>query len=101
MNNPLSIPDEAIGVGLYRISRGELIACESVQFDQGAQGVRVVLCRAAISGRVEVGGQIQEHFADLLNVEGDIVETVALDRKSYGALKNQWMRCKVARSAVT
>ena len=59
----------------------------------------VGLRRAAISGRVETGGTIEDHFADVLDTNGSMVETVALDRRSYSALKNRWMRCKVERGA--
>lgn len=51
--------------------------------------------RAAISGRVEVNGEIKNHFADGLDDDGCITVTIALDSKSYGALKNRWMRCQV------
>lgn len=92
----LTIPPEAVGVRLARINRkGELILCESVRFTQGATAVNTTLRRAWVSGRVEVGGKIADHFADLLNEAGDIIETVALDARSYSSLKNRWMRCRV------
>ena len=91
------LPAEATGLRLHRIAREELISCEEVQFQKGSTGVEIVLRRAAVSGRVEVGGELDEYFADILDVRGDILETVALDRQSYKALKNRWMRCKVYR----
>lgn len=89
------IPENATGLKLYRIDRNEnLIGCETVQFVKGRSAVLTTLRRAALSGRVEVGGEIKNHFADVYC--GDVWEkTVALDAKSYGALKNHWMRCKV------
>ena len=89
------IPEDAISIVLYRICGERLFGCETVSFPNGNAGISTVLCRAAISGKVEVGGKLVKHFADLCNAAGDIIESVALDAKSYGALKNQWMRCKV------
>lgn len=56
-----------------------------------------VLRRASISGRVEVGGELADYFADVHDGDGNLLETVALDRDSYRALKYRWMRCKVQR----
>lgn len=92
-----TIPESAKGIRLHRIQGDALISCESVFFVRGASAIDTVLRRAAISGQVEIGGDIQTHFADLLDEDGSTVETVALDRRSYGALKNHWMRCKVSR----
>ena len=90
------LPAEAVGLKLYRIDRKDrLIGCEGVRFKDGRPAVDTTLRRAAISGRVEIGGDIKDHFADVLDANGDMVETVALDRKSYAALKNRWMRCVV------
>lgn len=91
------IPDTATGLKLYKIVRGDLIACEAILFKRGKAAVQTVLNRAAVSGRVEVNGDIEDHFADVLDADGSMVETVALDRKSYAALKNKWMRCKIER----
>jgi len=89
------IPPEATGLCLYRLTRADrLIGCEAVQFVGGRDAVDTVLRRAAISGRVEVGGDIVDHFADVLDREGSIIGQVALDRKSYAALKTRWMRCR-------
>lgn len=86
----------ATGLRLARIDRRErLILCEAMRFPGGASSVALVLNRASISGRVEIAGKVENHFADVLDENGDMVETVALDPKSYAALKNKWMRCKV------
>lgn len=87
---------DAVGLRLARItSREELILCEAVIFMNGRPAVDTTLRRAKISGRVEVDGKIDKHFADVLNGNHDLVGTVALDAKSYGALKNRWMRCRL------
>ncbi len=91
-----SLPLAAVGLRLARIdSRERLSLCEAIRFDAGRPAVETTLHRATISGRVEIGGEIKNHFADVLDDSGDIIETVALDRHSYSALKNHWMRCKV------
>jgi hypothetical protein len=91
------LPPESVGLRLARIIKDELLLCEAVRFVSGVAGVDIVLRRAAISGRVEIDGKIENHFADVLDANGDIVETIALDRHSYSVLKNRWMRCKVER----
>jgi len=90
------VPENAIGLKLYRINqREELIGCEPVYFVSGRDGVDIVLRRSALSGRVEIEGDINDHYADfLINRDGEWDGTVALDAKSYSALKNHWMRCK-------
>ena len=89
------VPSEAVGLKLYKIDGDELVACESVRFAEGTAAVELALRRASICGRVEVDGEIENHFADLLDDEHDIVATVALDRDSYRVLKNKWARCKL------
>lgn len=92
------LPQEAQGLRLGRITEAdELILCEPVMFNKGFPAVYMTLRRASISGRVEIGGEVVNHLADVLDDEGSLIETVALDAKSYGALKNKWMRCKVDR----
>lgn len=91
----MKLPASGVGVRLARITpKEELILCEAVLFDSAA-AVDTVFRRARISGRVVVNGKIKNHFADILDKDGDMVGNVALDAKSYGALKNKWMRCKV------
>lgn len=94
---PVQVPDAATAVRLCRVVREELLACEAVLFPAGARAVDTILRRAGISGRVEIGGEIADHFADLLDVNGDMVETVALDAGSYRALKTRWMPTRVRR----
>lgn len=91
-----TLPADAIGLKLYRHGKHDLIACESVIFRAGRDGVDTTLRRAALAGRVEIGGKIENHFADILVDEaGTWTETVALDAASYRSLKNHWMRCKL------
>jgi len=94
----MNVPPEALAVRLFRIDNADLIACEAVAFNGGAATIETVLRRAAVSGLVEIGGQIADHFADLLSADGSLVETVALDASSYRALKTRWMRTRVDRS---
>lgn len=90
------LPEDAVGLQLFKIDRkDELIACEGVRFARGRAAVDTVLRRAAISGRVDIGGKINDHFADVLDDDGSIVETVALDARSYRALNSRWMRCRL------
>lgn len=98
----IHLPRVAAGLRLARIDkRDNLLLCEAVLFDSGWVGVETTLRRAAISGRVEIGGEVVDHFADVLDANGDIVEVIALDRRSYSALKNRWMRCKVEMQGAT
>lgn len=90
------LPEGAIGLRLYKIVREELLACEPVYFTRGRPAVDTVLRRASIAGRVEWEGEIGDYYADVLIDEyGSWDGTVALDRQSYRALKNHWMRCKL------
>jgi len=94
-----AISKEAVGLRLARIdSRENLILCEAVRFVAGRPAVVTTLRRAELAGRVEVDGKIENHFADVLDDNGDLVGTVALDRESYSSLKNHWMRCRVERA---
>lgn len=91
----VSIPKSVVAIRLCRCNNKSLYLSEEVGFSNGSLGIDTVLRRAAVSGHVEVGGLLGAYFSDLLDKEGDIVETVALDRGSYGALKNKWMKCKM------
>lgn len=89
------IPDEAVGLKLFRIAGERLIACEPIRLARGRPAVICVLLRAEICGRVEVEGQIGDHFADILDDNQDIVATVALDAGSYRQLKERQLRCRL------
>lgn len=72
-----AIPAEAVGLKLYRINaRDELIACESVRFAEGRAAIITTLNRARISGRVEIGGKIENHFADVLDADHSLIATL-------------------------
>ncbi len=91
----MNIPNTSKGLRLAKINnKDELLLCEPVFFMRGHIAVEGNLRRARISGRVEIGGKINNHFADILDENGLMLESVALDRDSYSALKNKWMRCK-------
>lgn len=93
------LPEQTRGLKLHKITkRGVLVACEDVLFVKGRAAVDTVLRRASLAGRVEVEpeGALPDYFADVLTSEnGDWEASVALDRHSYSALKNHWMRCKL------
>ena len=91
-----NLPAAATVLRLARINRKEeLILCEAMRLNGGSSAIDTILRRANISGRVEVEGKIVNHFADVLDDDGNMVTTVALDAKSYSAIKNRWMRCRV------
>lgn len=91
------LPDKTSGLRLGRIKPGgKMVLCDEVHFVNKAAAADTVLRRAALSGRVEIGAEFERYFADVIDADGDILETVALDGKSYSALKNHWMRCRVA-----
>ncbi len=94
----MNIPYSACSVTLLRFSGEKLLACEPVRFEGGAPAIELVLRRAAISGRVELGETPHRHAADLRDANGDILDTVALDAGSYRALKTRWMRTRLDRS---
>lgn len=91
------LPAAAVGLRLGRYVGDELRLCEPVIFESGREGVEVTLRRAAISGHVEIEGPIANHFADIMSDPYTWIGTVALDAKSYRALKNHWMRCRLER----
>src|SRR5690348_3987750 len=90
------LPNDACGLRLCKIVGDDLRLCEAVKFTRGRAAVDTVLRRAAISGDVEIepSGELLDFFADVLDENGDMVGNVALDRRSFNALKNHWMRCK-------
>lgn len=94
-----ALPENAAGLKLHRIGANErLMACEAVLFPGGRAAVDTVLRRAAVSGRVEIGGDIKRHFADVLDSSGSMIETIALDAESYRMLKTKWMPCLLEQS---
>lgn len=101
---PTGVPREAHGLRLCKIfPNDELRLCEAVMFQRGAGAVDTVLRRAAISGRVAVNpkGPLPDHFADIFDAKGDMIGNVALDARSFKALKDHWMRCKYETFACT
>ncbi len=92
------LPPETAGLRLCKIFPGDdLRLCEPVLFTKGRAAVDTVLRRAAISGgRIEVNpeGRLPDHFADIMDANCDMIGNIALDAKSFKALKDYWMRCK-------
>lgn len=89
------LPADTVGLRLCKMFPGDrLRLCEGVRFTKGRPAVNTVLRRAAIAGLVEVGGELKDHWADVLNDAGDWKVTVSLDAASFKALKSYWMRCK-------
>jgi hypothetical protein len=93
----LGVPHEAVGLRLCKIFPGDdLRLCEGVRFAGGWKAVDTVLRRAAVAGRVEVNpdSPLPDHFADIMDDNGDMIGNVALDASSFKSLKGYWMRCK-------
>ncbi len=86
---------KASGIRLCRMKGDDLFLCEEVHFVGKGAAVDTVLRRAEISGYVEVGGELKNHWADVIDPDGDIVFEVAWDGGSYHALKYRWARCKM------
>lgn len=89
------IPEAATGLRLCKMVGDELVLAEEVQFPGGLASVDVTLRRAAISGQVGPVGETGDWWADIFDAKGDMIETIALDRRSWNALKNRWMRCRI------
>lgn len=88
---------DAAGLRLCKIFPGEhLRLCEEVQFAKGRRTVEIILRRASISGRVDVTDDLSalDLWADVMDANGNMIQHVALDAKSFKSLKNHWMRCK-------
>jgi hypothetical protein len=93
------LPANAVGLRLCKIFPGDdLRLCETVRFARGRPAVDTILRRAAVSGRVEIGGKLEDHWADIITPDGSWEEVVALDASSFKALKEHWMRCRYERS---
>lgn len=92
-----NLPAEAVGIRLCRVTRsGDLTLCETVIFDDGAAAIDTVLRRAQVSGKVGPIGETGDYWADLMNASDDtLIETVALDAKSYKAIKTKWTRTRL------
>lgn len=91
------VPERTTGLRLCKVVGNDFRMSEGVQFLNGRNAVETALRRAAISGQVGPVGKTGDYWADFLNKDGDWEETIALDRDSWNALKNVWMRCKMVR----
>jgi hypothetical protein len=93
-----NLPKNAAGLKLFKHdAQDNLRSCETVIFKNGRSAVEIVLRRASIAGRVQIepfDGPM-DYFADVFLDDGCSDVSVLLDRKSYAALKNKWMRCNL------
>ncbi len=93
----LGVPPDAVALRLGKFFPGDdLRFCETCAFEGGATAIDTVLRRAALSGRVEIDadGLLPDYIADMFDDNFTCIGTIALDRNSFRALKNHWMRCK-------
>jgi hypothetical protein len=89
----LPVPAECVGITLYKnFGDDNYRGTERVVF-KDRNGLETTLRRAAISGKIEIGSNIElgDFFADLHDAEGSIVTHVNLDAKSFKALKEHWL----------
>ncbi len=92
----IEIPQTACGIRLCKVTRAEqLKLAEPVMFERGVAAVDTALRRARVSGNVGPVGETGDFWADLLDENLDLVETIALDRRAWNSLKNRWARCKM------
>lgn len=87
---------ETVGLMLCKVAKEELRIAEEIIFTRGRPAVLTVLNRASLSGHV--GGSINQntdYWADQIDVHGDTVGEIRLDRDSWNSLKNHWMRCRM------
>ena len=90
------IPRSSSGLRLCKVARGALFISDDVVFAGGRPAVLRTLTLAAISGHV--GGPIgpeTNFWADVLAANGDHLSEIKLNRLSWNALKNKWMRCRL------
>lgn len=92
---PVAIPQEATGLRLCKMRGEELVLCETLIFAAGNKAVETVLRRASLSGSIGPVGETGNYWADLMRDRDTWIETIALDRGSWNALKNHWARCKL------
>lgn len=84
---------DAVGLRLCKMVGSRLRLAEPVAFAKGRSAVISTLNRAAVCGHV--GGGIDadtEFWADQLDENGDSIGEIRLDRGSWNALKNRWMK---------
>lgn len=91
-----TLPEGTTGLRLCKMRGEELVLYEEIQFQTGIEGADTTLRRAEIAGKVGPVGETGDFWADIFNKDSDLIESIALDRNSWNALKNRWMRCKVA-----
>lgn len=96
MSDTIQIPANVVGLRLCKMVAGnQLVLCEAIEFARGAPAVDTVLRRARISGSVGPIGETGNYWADLMVVNGDWIDTIALSQAAWNSLKNRWMRCRI------
>jgi hypothetical protein len=93
------LPD-AVGLRLCKVTgKGaaeQLRVSEAARFVGGRAGLLTTLMRAKMHGHV--GGGIDrttDFWADQMDESGDTIGEIRLDRESWNALKNKWMRVRM------
>lgn len=97
MSDLSKLPASTVGLRLCKARGDALILCEAVRLQSQAH-VDMILRRAAISGSIGEVGETGDYWADLLDANGDMTETIALSREAWNGLKNHWLRCRIERS---
>lgn len=91
-----NLPKEVSGLRLCKMRGENLVLYETLTYEGGSGIVDMILRRAQISGKVGPLGGTGDLWADLMSSDGwTLIETIALDRGSWNALKNRWARCKI------
>ena len=97
MSEGLFIPANVTGIRLCKMRGRKFVLCEPVFFEYAAVAIDTVFRRAAISGAVGPIGETGDYWADLMTDGETWVETVALSREAWNAIKNRWARTRVAK----
>lgn len=84
------IDKTAVGIVLCRINKKEeLLLYNTVYFDRKHIGVCRELKICSISGSLDVDAKLETYFADIVNDDDEIVNSVALDRGSFRTLRRR------------
>ena len=91
---------DTVGLQLCKMVGTRLRLADPVAFANGRSAVLSTLNRAVVCGHV--GGGIDgdtEFWADQLDENGDSIGEIRLDRGSWNALKNRWMKSAMVADA--
>src|SRR4051812_12378968 len=87
------IPAAARVISLCRVAGDQLKMTEGAEFD-GCEPIELALRRASVSGLVAFNSEIGDYWADVGTQTGNHLLCVSLDRNSFKALKEQWLKVK-------